>query len=128
MKADAERRTSKIIAIGLLTAHDLERLGTGLKHVYPIDETPVPATCSKRATNPIVACGKARPAASRLAMSQCRTFRVEMLRMSDRHRRDFRRRPGRGDQRIKQRSDDSAVALGIQGPDRRPGRGCTALC
>lgn len=31
---------SKIIAIGLLTAHDLERLGSGLKHVYPIDEAP----------------------------------------------------------------------------------------
>ena len=30
----------KIIAIGLLTARDLERLGTGLEHVYPLAEAP----------------------------------------------------------------------------------------
>lgn len=30
----------KIVAIALLTAHDLERLGTGFARSYPVDNTP----------------------------------------------------------------------------------------
>ena len=30
----------KIIAVGLLTARDLERLGDGFHRIYPVDEAP----------------------------------------------------------------------------------------
>ena len=36
----ATPQSRQIIAIGLLTAHDVSRLGPGFKRLYPIDETP----------------------------------------------------------------------------------------